>query len=151
MKMTIAVPLLSAAIMSSTPGPSILTYDTILSESKLRKAWLNCTSYFRLQPAFQNEESMSTKRRMFLLTVDSVLPDMDYFISVHSRSNVRFSALFPDTEEKSSVYPYNFPSMILQKIIWISHGGFILLENQSDLCFHQFDTQSTTTSLSIKN
>ncbi|GKB29355.1 hypothetical protein Tco_0868756 [Tanacetum coccineum] len=35
------LPLLSAAIMSSTPGPSTLTYDTILFESKLRRAWLN--------------------------------------------------------------------------------------------------------------
>ncbi|GKC13771.1 retrovirus-related pol polyprotein from transposon TNT 1-94 [Tanacetum coccineum] len=35
------LPLLSAAIMSSTPGPSTLTYDTILYESKLRKVWLN--------------------------------------------------------------------------------------------------------------
>nr|GEW11575.1 hypothetical protein [Tanacetum cinerariifolium] len=32
----IAVPLLSTAIMSSTPGPSTLTFDTILFESKLR-------------------------------------------------------------------------------------------------------------------
>nr|GEV41857.1 hypothetical protein [Tanacetum cinerariifolium] len=30
-------------------------------------------------------------------------------------------ALFPDTEEKSSVPPHNFPSMILQKIMWNSH------------------------------
>ncbi|GKC72618.1 hypothetical protein Tco_1118501 [Tanacetum coccineum] len=37
------LPLLSAAIMSSTPGPSTLTFDTILFESKLIKAWLNCT------------------------------------------------------------------------------------------------------------
>ncbi|GJZ24707.1 retrovirus-related pol polyprotein from transposon TNT 1-94 [Tanacetum coccineum] len=36
-----AVPLRFAAIMSSTPGPSTLTFDTILFESKLRKAWLN--------------------------------------------------------------------------------------------------------------
>ncbi|GKB81876.1 hypothetical protein Tco_0948771 [Tanacetum coccineum] len=35
------LPLLSPAIMSSTPGPSTLTYDTILFESKLRRAWLN--------------------------------------------------------------------------------------------------------------
>ncbi|GKC06544.1 hypothetical protein Tco_0998154 [Tanacetum coccineum] len=41
---TIAVPLLSAVIMSSTPDLSTLTYDTILYESKLRRAWLNCTS-----------------------------------------------------------------------------------------------------------
>ncbi|GJY54999.1 retrovirus-related pol polyprotein from transposon TNT 1-94 [Tanacetum coccineum] len=32
------LPLLSAAIMSSTPDPSTLTYDTILYERKLRKA-----------------------------------------------------------------------------------------------------------------
>ncbi|GJV33833.1 retrovirus-related pol polyprotein from transposon TNT 1-94 [Tanacetum coccineum] len=32
------LPLLSAAIMSSTPDPSTLTHDTILFESKLRKA-----------------------------------------------------------------------------------------------------------------
>ncbi|GKF61851.1 hypothetical protein Tco_0181905, partial [Tanacetum coccineum] len=36
------LPLRSAIIMSSTPGPSTLTFDTILFESKLRKAWLNC-------------------------------------------------------------------------------------------------------------
>ncbi|GKD95033.1 hypothetical protein Tco_1374870 [Tanacetum coccineum] len=64
---------------------------------------------------------MSPKRRLFLTTGDSVLPGMDYFTSMHPLSNVCFSALFPDTEEKSSIYPYNFPSMILQKIIWISH------------------------------
>nr|GEZ16530.1 retrovirus-related Pol polyprotein from transposon TNT 1-94 [Tanacetum cinerariifolium] len=60
---------------------------------------------------------------------------MDYFISVHPRSNVRFSALFPDSEEKSSVHPYNFPSMILQKIIWLSHIGLKLLEKSSGLVF----------------
>nr|GEV21297.1 hypothetical protein [Tanacetum cinerariifolium] len=31
------------------------------------------------------------------------------------------SALFPDSKEKSFVHPHNFPSMILQKIIWNSH------------------------------
>ncbi|GKF23082.1 retrovirus-related pol polyprotein from transposon TNT 1-94 [Tanacetum coccineum] len=37
------LPLRSAAIMSSTPGLSTLTFDTIVFESKLRKAWLNYT------------------------------------------------------------------------------------------------------------
>nr|GEZ72549.1 copia protein [Tanacetum cinerariifolium] len=37
------LPLLSATIMSSTPGPSTLTFDTISFLSKLRKAWLNYT------------------------------------------------------------------------------------------------------------
>ncbi|GJT01334.1 hypothetical protein Tco_0822503 [Tanacetum coccineum] len=45
---------------------------------------------------------------------------MDYFISMQLRSNVRFSALFLDPEEKSSVYTNDFPSMILQKIICVS-------------------------------
>ncbi|GKE85933.1 retrovirus-related pol polyprotein from transposon TNT 1-94 [Tanacetum coccineum] len=35
------LPLLSAAIMFSTPGLSTLTFDTILFESKLRKAWFS--------------------------------------------------------------------------------------------------------------
>ncbi|GKD74187.1 retrovirus-related pol polyprotein from transposon TNT 1-94, partial [Tanacetum coccineum] len=39
-----AVLLLSAATMSSTHGPSTLTYVTISFASRLRKAWLNCTS-----------------------------------------------------------------------------------------------------------
>ncbi|GKE59985.1 hypothetical protein Tco_1510352 [Tanacetum coccineum] len=38
------LPLRFDAIMSSTPGPSTLTFDTISFESKWRKAWLNCTS-----------------------------------------------------------------------------------------------------------
>ncbi|GJY78459.1 hypothetical protein Tco_0484260 [Tanacetum coccineum] len=48
---------------------------------------------------------------------------MGYFISMQPRSNVRFSALVLDPEEKSSFYPNNFPSMILQKIVCVSLGG----------------------------
>nr|GFA40999.1 uncharacterized mitochondrial protein AtMg00810-like [Tanacetum cinerariifolium] len=40
---TIVVPLLYAAILSSTPGLSTLTFDTISFKSKLRKAWWNST------------------------------------------------------------------------------------------------------------
>nr|GEY07560.1 integrase, catalytic region, zinc finger, CCHC-type, peptidase aspartic, catalytic [Tanacetum cinerariifolium] len=36
--------ILSVATMSSTSAPSTLTYDTISFESRLKKAWLNCTS-----------------------------------------------------------------------------------------------------------
>ncbi|GJR33640.1 retrovirus-related pol polyprotein from transposon TNT 1-94 [Tanacetum coccineum] len=78
-----------------------------------------------LQPAFQIEESMSPKRRLFLTMGDSVLSGMGYFISMQPRSNVRFSALFLDPEEKSLFYPNNFPSMIRQKIICVSLGGKI--------------------------
>ncbi|GJS90610.1 retrovirus-related pol polyprotein from transposon TNT 1-94 [Tanacetum coccineum] len=55
--------------------------------------------YFSLQPAFEIEENMSPKRRLFLTTGDSVLPGMGYFISMQPRSNVRFSALLLDPEE----------------------------------------------------
>ncbi|GJS05637.1 retrovirus-related pol polyprotein from transposon TNT 1-94 [Tanacetum coccineum] len=40
---TIAVPLLFAETMSSTLGPSTLTYDTISFDIMLRRAWLNYT------------------------------------------------------------------------------------------------------------
>nr|GEX30630.1 retrovirus-related Pol polyprotein from transposon TNT 1-94 [Tanacetum cinerariifolium] len=57
------MPFLFAATMSSTSNLSTLTYDAILFES----------SYFRLQPAFQSEECMSSKRQLFLTTgVDDV-------------------------------------------------------------------------------
>nr|GEY83887.1 monodehydroascorbate reductase [Tanacetum cinerariifolium] len=76
---------------------------------------------------------------------------MDYFISVHHRSNVRLSALFPDIEEKSSVPPHNFPSMILQKIIWNSRICYRVVAHQSDFVSHKFVTQSMTTTLSIEH
>ncbi|GJZ90110.1 hypothetical protein Tco_0662037 [Tanacetum coccineum] len=65
-------------------------------------------------------------RRPTALTSDVVLADpqahhaLYYFISMQLRSNVRFSALFLDPEENSSVYTNDFPSMILQKIICVS-------------------------------
>ncbi|GJU14025.1 hypothetical protein Tco_1136421 [Tanacetum coccineum] len=67
-----------------------------------RKLWCWKFNYFRLQPVLQNEESMLPKRRLFLTTGDSLPPGMDYFISVHPGSNIRFSALFLDKEDKSS-------------------------------------------------
>ncbi|GJV63339.1 retrovirus-related pol polyprotein from transposon TNT 1-94 [Tanacetum coccineum] len=51
------LPLLSAAIMSSTLSPSTLTYDTISFESRLRRAWLNCADWCR-------EHSISTRSGM---------------------------------------------------------------------------------------
>ncbi|GJZ73667.1 retrovirus-related pol polyprotein from transposon TNT 1-94 [Tanacetum coccineum] len=94
--------------------------------------------YFRLQPAFQIEESMSPKRRLLLTTGDSVLPGMGYFISMQPRSNVRFSALFLDPEEKIQMADVNVnapaeqaPAMapptrtddqILPRIRWVPIG-----------------------------
>ncbi|GKD74347.1 retrovirus-related pol polyprotein from transposon TNT 1-94, partial [Tanacetum coccineum] len=51
------LPLRSAAIMFSTPGPSTLRLDTILFESKLKKAWLNSVRIST--PASWNEEYVS--------------------------------------------------------------------------------------------
>ncbi|GJW92152.1 retrovirus-related pol polyprotein from transposon TNT 1-94 [Tanacetum coccineum] len=82
------LPLLSTAIMSSTPGPSrtltrIGGNDTHFITSKLRKLFQTATR-------FSIEENMSPKRQLFLTMGDQVLPGMDYFISVNPRSNVRF-------------------------------------------------------------
>nr|GEU81360.1 retrovirus-related Pol polyprotein from transposon TNT 1-94 [Tanacetum cinerariifolium] len=60
-------------------------------------------------------------------------------------------ALFPDTEEKSSVPSHNFPSKILQKIMWHSRIRYMKVAHQSDLVSHKFATQSMTTTLSIEN
>nr|GEZ13135.1 hypothetical protein [Tanacetum cinerariifolium] len=68
-----------------------------------------------LQPAFQFEECPSPKRRLSLTTGNFSNPGMDYLISMHTRSNVRLSALVYDSEEKSSVPPLNFSFMILQE------------------------------------
>ncbi|GKB08276.1 hypothetical protein Tco_0836560, partial [Tanacetum coccineum] len=57
---------------------------------------------------------------------------MDYFISMQLGSNVRFSALFLDLEEKSSVYTNDFPSMILQKNICVSQGGNNYADNMAN-------------------
>ncbi|GKE80356.1 hypothetical protein Tco_1550356 [Tanacetum coccineum] len=84
-----------------------------MSPETLKRLQEGEEDYFRLQPAFRFEESMSPKRWLFLTTGDSVLPGMGYFISKQPRSNVRFSALFLDPEEKSSRYLNNFPSIIL--------------------------------------
>nr|GEZ48812.1 monodehydroascorbate reductase [Tanacetum cinerariifolium] len=62
-----------------------------------------------------------------------------------------FSNSPPLSEEKSSVPPHNFPSMILQKIIWNSPICYKVVANQSDLVSNKFVTQSLTTTLSIEN
>nr|GEY32423.1 hypothetical protein [Tanacetum cinerariifolium] len=82
-------------------------------------SWLAVISV--CNPLSQTEECPSPNGRLFLTTGNYSNPGMDYPISVHTRSNVRLNALFLDTEEKSSVPPHNFPSMILQKIMWNPH------------------------------
>ncbi|GJZ79743.1 hypothetical protein Tco_0644580 [Tanacetum coccineum] len=74
---------------------------------------------------------------------------MDYFISVHPRSNVRFSALFLDPEEKSSFYPNDFPSMILQKIICVFHGGKNCADNMANENVSSSFTATTETTSTL--
>ncbi|GKD36132.1 retrovirus-related pol polyprotein from transposon TNT 1-94 [Tanacetum coccineum] len=90
-----SVLLLSAATMSSTPDPSTLTYVTISFES----------SYFKLHPAFQIEESMSLKRLMFL-TTDNI-------------ANENVPALAP-TRSDDQILPF---------AAWLDENRFILDAN----------------------
>nr|GEY58942.1 retrovirus-related Pol polyprotein from transposon TNT 1-94 [Tanacetum cinerariifolium] len=152
----IVVPLLCVAITSNTLGQSTLTFVITSFESKLREAWLNSTScrriisswiyspkhyhenglnsYSRVLSAtrFSFEECPSPKRRLSLTTGNYYYPGMDYLISMHTRSNVCLSALFPDTVEKSSVPPHTMtdvkaPSVwsndqCLPRIRWVQTG-----------------------------
>ncbi|GJU41755.1 hypothetical protein Tco_1194712 [Tanacetum coccineum] len=115
-----------------------------MSPETLKRLQEGEEDYFRLQPAFQIEESMSPKRRMFLTTDDSILLGIGYFIYMQPRSNARFSALFLDPEEKSSFYPNNFPSMILQKIICVSLGGKSCVQSYLLSFGHPKPTPATT-------
>ncbi|GJX42431.1 retrovirus-related pol polyprotein from transposon TNT 1-94 [Tanacetum coccineum] len=87
-----------------------------------------CASYFRLQPAFQIEESMSPKRRLFLTTGDSVLPGMGYFISMQPRSNVRFNTMAdvnvnaPAEQEPAMAPPTCTDDQILPRSSWVPVG-----------------------------
>ncbi|GJR78106.1 retrovirus-related pol polyprotein from transposon TNT 1-94 [Tanacetum coccineum] len=69
-----AVPLLSAAIMSNTPGLSTLTYDTTLYESKLRRAWLNYTMADMNVPANDAPAEQAPAIAPPTRTDDQVLP-----------------------------------------------------------------------------
>nr|GFB54086.1 Gag-Pol polyprotein [Tanacetum cinerariifolium] len=62
----------------------------------------------------------------------------------------RFEFIIPRLEKKSSVQPHNFPSMILQEIMWNSRIRYREVAHQSDLVSHKFVTQSMTTALLIE-
>nr|GEY93955.1 retrovirus-related Pol polyprotein from transposon TNT 1-94 [Tanacetum cinerariifolium] len=129
----------------STPGPSTLTFTIISFESKLREAWLNSTSCRRIT----SSRTYSPKH----------YHDNDLNLYSHVLSATRFSnrgmpvakktaipnngALFPDTEEKSSVPPHNFPSMILQKIMWNSRICYREVAHPSDLVSHKKPNPTT--------
>ena len=58
------------------------------------------------------------KRRLFLAK-GAVHPSVNYFIFMHPRSNVRFSAVFLDKEEKSSFYHQ------LLSLLWFFRKVFV--------------------------
>nr|GEY75890.1 hypothetical protein [Tanacetum cinerariifolium] len=60
---------------------------------------------------------------LYFVTTDYHLAD----IFTKALPRQRFEFILPRLEEKSSVHPYSFPSMILQKIIWNSHIGFTVV------------------------
>ena len=102
--------------------------------TRTSKIWLAITS--DSNPVFKIKENTSPKRRLFLLPGEVHL-GMDYFISMFPRSNVRFSALFLDKEEKSSFYRqyfpfYHFSGKCLCKTWWYHE---ILIENQNESKF----------------
>nr|GEV94965.1 hypothetical protein [Tanacetum cinerariifolium] len=110
------MPSLSAAIMSSTPGPSTLTYDTISFE----------ISYFRLQPAFQAEESMSSKRQLFLTT--DTMADMN--IPANDIPAEQALAIAPSTRMDDQILPF-------RKWVPVGKSNYMLdvLKSQRNLIF----------------
>ncbi|GJW27710.1 retrovirus-related pol polyprotein from transposon TNT 1-94 [Tanacetum coccineum] len=106
-----------------------------MSPETLKRLQEGEEDYFRLQPAFQIEESMSPKRQLFLTTGDSVLLGMGYFISMQSRSNifVDFHHLNLDTMADVNVNapaeqapamapPTRTDDQILPRIRWVPIG-----------------------------
>ncbi|GJQ91044.1 copia protein [Tanacetum coccineum] len=99
-----------------------------MSPETLKRLQEGEEDYFRLQPAFQIEESMSPKRRLFLTTGDSVLPGMGYFISMQPRSNVRFNTMADVTvnalaeQAPAMAPPTRIDDQILPRIRWVPIG-----------------------------
>ena len=85
------------------------------------KLWLAITS--DSNPLFKRKENTSPKRRLFL-TKGAVHPSLNYFIFMHPRSDVRFSASFLEQEEKTSfLSPNTFSFMIFHESICAKLGG----------------------------
>ncbi|GJZ24436.1 retrovirus-related pol polyprotein from transposon TNT 1-94 [Tanacetum coccineum] len=101
-----AVPLLSAAIMSSTPGRSTLTYDTIFYESKLRKGWLN--SYLiknDMMFAGIGLEGINDASFVFKLDLLSSFWDLDDFRDNNTMTDMNILANDAPVEQAPDVAP----------------------------------------------
>nr|GEV12186.1 retrovirus-related Pol polyprotein from transposon TNT 1-94 [Tanacetum cinerariifolium] len=114
----------AVCMCASTPGPSTLTFSIISFESKLREAWLNSTSCRQItssrtySPKHYHDSGLNSYSRV----LESTSPKRRLFLT---------------TEEKSSVQPHNFSSMILQKIMWNSRIRYREVAHQSDLVSHK--------------
>ncbi|GJY30727.1 hypothetical protein Tco_0414222 [Tanacetum coccineum] len=96
-----------------------------MSPETLKRLQEGEEDYFRLQPAFQIEESMSPKRRLFLTTGDSVLPGMGYFISMQPRSNIQLADVnvnAPAEQAPAMAPPTRTDDQILPSSRWVTVG-----------------------------
>ncbi|GJW66844.1 retrovirus-related pol polyprotein from transposon TNT 1-94 [Tanacetum coccineum] len=106
------LPLLSAAIMSSTPGPSTLTFDTILFEIKLRKTWLNFIS--DCNPIFKLRKQVAKK---------TAVPNNGYSVSpraMDTMADVNVNA--PAEQAPAMALPTRTNDQIMPRIRWVPIG-----------------------------
>ncbi|GJR43038.1 retrovirus-related pol polyprotein from transposon TNT 1-94 [Tanacetum coccineum] len=106
------MPLRSAAIMSSTPGPSTLIFDTILFESKLRKAWLNFIS--DCNPLFKLRKQVAKK---------TAVPNNGYSVSPRAMDTmVDVNVNAPAEQVPAMAPPTRTDDQILPCIRWVPIG-----------------------------
>ncbi|GJZ76899.1 hypothetical protein Tco_0641571 [Tanacetum coccineum] len=103
------LPLRFAAIMSSTPGPSTLTFDTILFESKLRKA---CTCY---APPARTDDQILPRIRWVPIGKSNCYLDVErsqsnpiYKIDVDILKNTNFFRAFTASSTIPSIHIQQF-------------------------------------------
>nr|GEZ60732.1 integrase, catalytic region, zinc finger, CCHC-type, peptidase aspartic, catalytic [Tanacetum cinerariifolium] len=121
----------------STSGSAQFLGDKLHSRSK----------HIDIRHHFIREQVERGVVELYFVTTDYQLTD----IFTKALPRQRFEFILLRLEEKSSVPPHNFPSMILQKIMWNSRIRYREVAHQSDLVSHKFVTQSMTTVLSIEN
>ncbi|GKA85413.1 retrovirus-related pol polyprotein from transposon TNT 1-94 [Tanacetum coccineum] len=120
-----AVPSLSAAIMSSTPGPSTLTYATISLESKLRRAWLNYKMADENVPALAPTRSddqilpfaawVPIGKRNYVLDLQKKQKNPIFQISVDILQNTNFFRAFTASASVPAIYIQQFWNTLVYK------------------------------------
>ncbi|GJS01858.1 hypothetical protein Tco_0318366 [Tanacetum coccineum] len=113
-----AEPSLSAATMSSTPGSSILTYDAISFESRLRRAWLNYNMTDENVPAPTPTRSgdqilplvawVPIGKSNFVLDLQKKQKNPIFQISVDILQNINFFKAFTASASIPAIYIQQF-------------------------------------------